>query len=57
MATALSAKPGLFRRVMDVLRAWEEVMDYTAYDYALDRVKAVENELVQLRKEVRSQTR
>ena len=54
MTTSSSAKLSLFRRVMGGLRAWEQAMDYTAYDYTLDRVKVVENDLAKLREEVRS---
>jgi hypothetical protein len=54
MTTSSSAKSSLFRRVIERLRAWEEAMDYTPYDYTLDRVKAVENDLAKLREEVYS---
>jgi hypothetical protein len=54
MTTSSTANPSLFRRVIDGLRAWEQAMDYTPYDYTLDRVKVVENDLAKLREEARS---
>ena len=51
MTTPSTAKPSLFGRVIDGLRAWEQAMDY---DYTVERVKVVENDLAKLREEVRS---
>jgi len=51
MTTPFTAKPSLFRRVIDGLRALDEVIDF---DDTLERVKAVENNLAKLREEVRS---
>jgi hypothetical protein len=44
---------GAFRRVIDAIAAWEKAMEYTPYDYVLDRVCNLEREVSQLRDELR----
>ena len=43
---------GTFGRVIDAIVAWEKAMDYTAWDYVLDRVCNLEREVLQLRDEL-----
>ena len=39
-------------RVIDAIVAWENAMDYTPYDYVLDRVCNLEREVLLLRDEL-----
>ena len=39
-------------RVIDAIVAWENAMDYTPYDYVLDRVRNLEREVLLLRDEL-----
>ena len=39
-------------RVIDAMAAWENAMDYTPYDYVLDRVCNLEREVLLLRDEL-----
>ena len=41
-------------RVIDAIVAWENAMDYTPYDYVLDRVCNLEREVLLLRDELRA---
>ena len=43
-----------FGRVIDAIVAWENAMDYTPYDYILDRVCNLEREVLLLRDELRA---
>src|SRR5882757_4236235 len=45
---------GAFGRVIDAIAAWEKAMEYTPYDYVLDRVCNLEREVLQLRDELRA---
>ena len=45
---------GTFGRLIDAIVAWENAMDYTPYDYVLDRVCNLEREVLQLRDELRA---
>jgi hypothetical protein len=47
-------RKGTFGRVIDAIVAWENAMDYTPYDYVLDRVCNLEREVLLLRDEVRA---
>ena len=40
------------RRAWQTVLAWERAMDYSAHDYALERVGALERELSELKSEV-----
>ena len=40
--------PGWFRRALRVLRSWEQALDYGPYDYAIDRVGVLEQEVLAL---------
>ena len=45
---------GTLGRVIDAIGAWENAMDYTPYDYVLDRVCNLEREVLLLRDELRA---
>lgn len=47
-------RKGIFGRVIDAIVAWENAMDYTPYDYVLDRVCNLEREVLLLRDELRA---
>ena len=47
-------RKGTFGRVIDVIVAWKDVMDYTPYDYVLDRVSNLEREVLRVRDELRA---
>ena len=44
---------GKFRRAFAAVFAWIETMDYTSFDYALDRVERLEREVERLKEELR----
>ena len=46
-------KKSLFRRFLDRVRAWEDAMDYSSGDYALDRIAGLEQQIAELRDELR----
>jgi uncharacterized protein involved in cysteine biosynthesis len=46
-------KQGKFRRALAAVGAWVQALDYTGFDYALDRIKCLERELALLREELR----
>jgi hypothetical protein len=54
MTKTIEASAGPFRRLWQTLAAWERAMDYSPYDYALDRVGALEHEVLGLKEQVAS---
>jgi hypothetical protein len=42
MTTDVSGGPGAFRRLMNKVVRWSEAMDYSGFDYTLDRIASVE---------------
>jgi hypothetical protein len=44
---------GKLRRALAAVFAWTEGMDYSSVDYALDRIKRLEQEVEQLKEELR----
>ena len=54
MATDSKKRKGTFGRVIDAILAWENAMDYTPYDYVLERVCNLEREVLLLRDELRA---
>jgi polyhydroxyalkanoate synthesis regulator phasin len=44
---------GKFRRALAAVWAWIEAMDYTSFDYTLDRIERLEREVRQLKEEMR----
>ena len=46
--TAASSFGSVVRRFFQSWKRWEDAMDYSAQDYALDRIKALELRVLQL---------
>ena len=55
-ANRLVPQPGKLRRALATVFAWIEAMDYTSFDYALDRIERLEREMEELKEEL-SQSR
>ena len=53
MATDMSGGPGAFRRLMNKVAKWSEVLDYSGFDYTLDRIAFVERELAAIKDRLR----
>jgi HAMP domain-containing protein len=49
----LVPEQGKFRRALAAVFAWLEAMDYTSFDYTLDRIEHLEREVGQLKEELR----
>jgi hypothetical protein len=52
-ANHLVPAQGKFRRALATFRVWFQRMDYTTFDYTLDRVERLEREVGQLKEELR----
>jgi hypothetical protein len=52
-ANHLVPEHGKLRRALAAVFAWMEGMDYSSVDYALDRIKRLEQEVGQLKEELR----
>lgn len=52
-ANHLIPKQGKFRRALTALTAWLQALDYTGFDYTLDRIESLEREVGRLKEEVR----
>jgi len=52
-ANHLVPEQGKLRRALAAAFAWIEAMDYSSVDYALDRVERLEQEVGQLKEELR----
>jgi uncharacterized protein Yka (UPF0111/DUF47 family) len=52
-ANHLVTKHGKLRRALAAVCAWIEAMDYTSFDYTLDRIERLEREAGQLKEELR----
>jgi hypothetical protein len=46
-------KQGKIRRAFAAVGAWLQALDYTGFDYTLDRTKRLERELARLKEELR----
>ena len=53
MTATAAARPGVLRRLFDWLKAFEDALDYSSFDYALDRIENLETEVAKLRDEIR----
>jgi hypothetical protein len=51
--TSGKRRTGFWNRLIEAIATWENAMDYTPYDYALDRVSNLEREVTLLRDELR----
>ena len=49
----LVPEQGKLRRALAAVFAWIEAMDYTSFDYTLDRIERLEREVGQLKEELR----
>ena len=54
MSRKSETSPGPFQRVWRALLDWQQAMDYSPYDYALDRVGTLEREVRELKDQVTS---
>ena len=52
-ANHLAPEQGKFRRALAAIFAWIEAMDYTSFDYTLDRIERLEREVGQLKEQLR----
>ena len=52
-ANHLVPEQGKLRRVLATVFAWIEAMDYSSFDYTLDRIECLEREVGQLKEELR----
>ncbi len=46
-------KQGRFRRALAAVGAWLQALDYTGFDYTLDRIEHLERALARLKEESR----
>ena len=53
MTTDVSGGPGAFRRLMNKVARWSEALDYSGFDYTLDRIASVERELAEIKDRLR----
>jgi hypothetical protein len=49
----LVPQQGKLRRALAAVFAWIEAMDYSSFDYTLDRIERLEREVGQLKEELR----
>jgi HAMP domain-containing protein len=52
-ANHLVPAQGKLRRALAVVFAWLQAMEYTSFDYTLDRIERLEREVGQLKEELR----
>ena len=53
MTTDVSGGPGAFRRLLNKVARWSEALDYSGFDYTLNRIAFVERELAALKERMR----
>ena len=53
MTTDMSEGPGAFRRLMNKMATWSGALDYSGFDYSLDRIAFVERELAEIKDRLR----
>jgi len=49
MTIEVSGGPGAFRRLMNKVARWSEAMNYSGFDYTVDRIAFIERELAALK--------
>jgi hypothetical protein len=47
-STGTPTRAGAIRRFFNAWRRWEELMDYSPYDYTLDRIGQLESRVLEL---------
>ena len=52
-ANHLVTKQGKLRRALAAVFVWLQAMEYTSFDYTLDRIERLEREVGQLKEELR----
>jgi hypothetical protein len=52
-ANRLIPEQGKFRRAFATVATWLQALDYTSFDYTLDRIERLEREVARLRDELR----
>jgi polyhydroxyalkanoate synthesis regulator phasin len=52
-ANHLVPEHGKLRRALATVFSWMEAMDYSSFDYTLDRIERLEREVGQLKEELR----
>ena len=52
-ANHLVPEQGKLRRALAAVFAWLQAMEYSSFDYTLDRIERLEQEVGQLKKELR----
>ncbi len=52
-ANHLVTEQGKLRRALAAVFAWLQAMEYSSFDYALDRIERLEREVGQLKEELR----
>ena len=52
-ANHLVPEQGKLHRALAVVFAWLQAMEYTSFDYTLDRIERLEREVEQLKEELR----
>lgn len=52
-ANHLAPAHGKLRRALAAVYAWLQAMDYSSFDYTLDRIKGLEREVEELKNELR----
>ena len=53
MTTDLSGSSGALRRLMNKVARWSEALDYSGFDYTLDRIATIERELAAIKDRMR----
>jgi hypothetical protein len=51
-ANHLVPAPGKLRRALAAVSGWLQAMEYSSFDYTLDRIEYLEREVGQLKKEL-----
>ena len=53
MTTDVSGGPGLLRRLIKKVAIWEEALNYSGFDYTIDRIAPIERELAAIKDRMR----
>ena len=53
MTTDMSEGPGALRRLMNKMATWSGTLDYSGFDYSLDRIAFVERESAEIKERLR----
>ena len=53
LTTDMGRRPGAFRRLMNQVARWSKALDYSGFNYTLDRIASVERELAAINNRMR----